>query len=50
MARKLLTWAVIAFIAFYVVSDPAGAAHAARGALAALHSAGTSLSTFVSSV
>lgn len=50
MTRKLLTWAVIAFIAFYVISDPHAAAHAARGALTALHSAGTSLSTFVSNV
>jgi hypothetical protein len=48
MMRKVLGWAFVAFLIFYLVSDPAGAAHAARGALNGLRSAGTSLSTFIS--
>jgi hypothetical protein len=50
MTRKLLGWAIVAFLIFYVVSDPAGAAHAARGGLSVLHTAGTSLSAFVSRI
>jgi hypothetical protein len=50
MLRKLLTWAVVAFVAFYLVSDPTGAAHFARSALDGLHTAAGSLSTFLTSI
>lgn len=48
MIRKLAFWAVVVFAIYYLVHDPHGAAHAVRAAFAGLHSAGTSLSTFVS--
>jgi hypothetical protein len=46
MITKLAGWAVIAFIAFYVLSDPAGAAHTVGGLLGDLEGAGHSLATF----
>jgi hypothetical protein len=46
--RKLAGWAVLAFAVFYLATDPVGAAHAARGVMSYLHTAGASLSVFVS--
>lgn len=46
MIRKLAGWAVVAFIAFYLFSDPIGAAHTVQGLLGDLQGAGNSLATF----
>jgi hypothetical protein len=47
---KILKWAVVLFIAFYLISNPSGAAGTARHLLSGLHDAASSLSTFVSSL
>lgn len=49
MTRKLLGWAVVAFLAYYLFSDPTGAGHAAHSLLHGLAHAGNSLAAFVSS-
>jgi len=43
---RILGWAVIAFIVFYVLSDPAGAASTVQGLLGDLKGAGNSLASF----
>lgn len=50
MLRKVIGWAVVAFIAFYLVTDPGGAAALVRSILHGLSNAGTSLATFFSSL
>ena len=50
MLRKILGWAIVVFIAFYLVSDPSGAGGTVHHLVNGLHSAGTSLSRFVSSL
>jgi hypothetical protein len=50
MLRKILGWAIVVFIAFYLVSDPGGAGATVHHIANGLHSAGTSLATFVSSL
>lgn len=47
---KLLKWAIVAFLAFYLFTNPGGAAGTAHHLLDGLHEAATSLSTFVSSL
>jgi hypothetical protein len=44
--KSLLGWAVVAFLAYYLLSDPVGAAHSAHGLLSDLKGAGNSLATF----
>ena len=46
MIRKILGWAFIAFLVFYVLSDPAGAANSAQALLGGLKSGATSLASF----
>ncbi len=46
--KKFLKWGSIAFIGFYLVSQPHRAADVVHGALGGLSGAATSLSTFVS--
>lgn len=46
---KLLKWGLIVFIAFYVLSDPTGAANTAQGLLGDLAGVGHSLAAFVNS-
>jgi hypothetical protein len=46
--KKTLKWASLAFIAFYLVSQPHKAANVVHGALGGVTGAATSLSTFVS--
>ncbi len=48
MLKKVITWAIVIFIVYFLVSDPHGAAGYVQGALRDLRSAGNSLSTFVS--
>ena len=46
MLTKIAGWALIAFAAYYLVTDPAGAAGAVLGVLHGLRSAASSLSAF----
>jgi hypothetical protein len=46
--KKTLKWGSLAFLAFYLVSQPHKAATAVHGALGGLTGAATSLSSFVS--
>ncbi|MBW8487003.1 hypothetical protein [Actinomadura parmotrematis] len=46
-AKKYLTWAAAAFVAFYMISEPRGAAGAVDRAAGGLAAAAGSLSTFL---
>jgi hypothetical protein len=48
--RKIITWAIVLFIVYYLVSNPHGASSAVQSALHGLRSAGQSLSKFVSGI
>jgi hypothetical protein len=48
--KKVITWGIVIFIVYYLVSDPAGASGAVHSALSSLKSAGNSLAKFVSSL
>lgn len=50
MLRKVITWAIVVFIVYFMVSNPHGAADAVQSALRGLKDAGGSLSTFVSNL
>jgi hypothetical protein len=50
MMRKIITWAIVIFIAFYLLTQPHGAANAIHGLLTLLKNAGNSLATFVNSL
>lgn len=46
--KKTAKWGALAFVAFYLVSQPHKAANVVHGALGGLTGAATSLSSFVS--
>ena len=46
-AKKYLTWAAVAFVAFYVIKQPDGAAQSVESAATGLASAAGSIATFV---
>jgi hypothetical protein len=48
--KKYLTWALMAFVIFYLLKSPTGAAHVVHSAIGSLASAGNSLSRFVNSL
>jgi hypothetical protein len=48
--KKYLTWALGAFVIFYLLKSPAGAATVVHNALGTLSSAGDSLSRFVNAL
>jgi hypothetical protein len=48
--KKLLTWGATAFVVFYLVTQPSGAAGMIHGAWHTLGTAGHALSTFVNSL
>jgi hypothetical protein len=48
--KKYLTWALGAFVVFYLLKSPASAAHVVHNALGGLSSAGNSLSRFVNAL
>jgi hypothetical protein len=50
MLKKVLTWAAVVFVVYYLATQPAGAAHFVHGVFTWLHSAGNSLSKFVNSL
>jgi hypothetical protein len=45
--RKVITWAIVIFIVYYLATNPTGAAHALQHAFNGLKSAGNSMSRFV---
>jgi hypothetical protein len=50
MLKKVLTWGAIAFVIYYLATNPNGAAHLVTGALNWLKDAGQSLSKFLSNI
>jgi hypothetical protein len=50
MPKKLLIWLVIAFAAFYLFTQPEGAANAVGGAFSAVGDAFGSVITFLSAL
>lgn len=48
--KKYISWALIAFVIFYLLTSPQGAAHVVHSALDSLTSAGNSLSRFVNAL
>jgi hypothetical protein len=49
MLSKIVTWAVVIFIAFYLITQPQGAANVVHGLVDLLRDVGDSLTTFVNS-
>ncbi|HEY2639956.1 MAG TPA: hypothetical protein VGI66_08740 [Streptosporangiaceae bacterium] len=47
MLRKVVTWAIVLFVVYYLATNPTGAAHALHQAFNGLKSAGNSMSRFV---
>lgn len=50
MLKKIITWTIVIFLAFYLVTQPTGAAHAMDGLLNLLKNAGNSLATFLNAL
>lgn len=50
MLKKVITWAIVIFIVYYLATDPGGAAGFMHHVFNGLKSAGHSLSTFVNSL
>jgi hypothetical protein len=50
MLKKVLTWAIVIFVVFYLVTQPTSSASLLHGWYHGLHSIGTSLATFVRSL
>jgi hypothetical protein len=48
--RKVLTWAAVAFVIYYLATSPQGAANVVTGAIDWLKSAGNSLSSFLNHI
>ena len=48
--RKVITWAIVLFIVFYIATEPDGVAGFVHHAYNGLHDAATSLATFVNSL
>ena len=48
--KKILGWAVIVFLAFYLVTQPTAAGHVVHNILDGLKNAGNSLATFLNSI
>jgi len=47
---KVLIWAVVIFSAWFMITNPVGAAHAFQALLGALKTLGNSLATFLTSL
>jgi hypothetical protein len=50
MLKKVITWGIVIFIIYFLVSDPGGAANVVHSLLNGLENVGRSLSSFVSSL
>jgi hypothetical protein len=48
--KKIVTWAVVVFIAYYLFTQPTGAAGFMHNVFHLLRNAGTSLATFLNSL
>lgn len=48
--KKVLTWAGIAFVIYYLATNPHGAANVVTGALDWLKSAGNSMAKFLNNI
>lgn len=48
--KKIVTWAVVVFLVYYLVTKPTGAANAMHTLFNMLRSAGSSLATFLNSL
>jgi len=48
--KKIITWAIVIFIVYYLATNPHGAATFVHGVFNWLRGAGNSLSTFVNSL
>ncbi len=50
MLKKVITWAIVIFIVYYLATQPTGAANLVHHAYNGIHAAGNSLSTFLNSL
>jgi hypothetical protein len=50
MLKKVITWAVVIFVIFYLVTQPTSSANLLHGWYNDIHSIGKNLATFVSSL
>jgi hypothetical protein len=50
MVKTVLTWGVIIFVAFYLVTQPTSSGHLITSGFHGLHDAGSSLARFVDSL
>jgi hypothetical protein len=50
MLGRIIRWAIVLFIIFYVATEPTGAANVVHSAFNGLHSAATSMARFVNSL
>jgi hypothetical protein len=50
MLKKVITWGIVIFVIYYLVSNPAGAANVVHSTFNGLRSIGRSLSGFVNSL
>ncbi len=50
MLRKVITWAIVIFVVYYLATDPHGAANVLHHAYNGLKSAGNSMTKFVNSL
>jgi hypothetical protein len=50
MLRKIISWAIVLFIIFYVATEPTGAGNLVHHAYNGVHDAASSLATFVNSL
>jgi hypothetical protein len=48
--KKVIGWAIVVFLAYYLVTKPHAAGHAVQNLFSMLKSAGDSLATFFSSL
>ncbi|HEY3981367.1 MAG TPA: hypothetical protein VGM79_29205 [Streptosporangiaceae bacterium] len=48
--KKVITWGIVIFVIYYLVSNPGGAANVVHSAFNGLKSVGQSLSGFVNSL
>jgi len=50
MLKKVLTWAIVIFVVYYLATQPTGAANIIHHTYNGLHAAGSSLARFVNSL
>jgi hypothetical protein len=48
--KKIVGWAVVVFLAWYLITQPTAAGHAVHNLLDLLRQAGTSVATFLNSL